>query len=149
MGLVVTGISQDGKIVTLEDKLRAAGLPLDPLQKIDPGDEARQLTDVVEEGHIDTDIMTGGSGQGTSVPGLTGSGSASLTGLGVGRHRYFHDESAADRLGDLEIPDSEVENYIEALDAGRSIVAYYAKTENVNQVEQVFRDSGLAKVKIF
>ncbi|MBV8600042.1 MAG: hypothetical protein JO359_00610, partial [Candidatus Eremiobacteraeota bacterium] len=71
MGNVVTGISQDGKIKPLEEALRTAGLPLDPIQMIGPGEADRQLTDVIETGHIDTDIMTGG-GQGTGVPGLTG-----------------------------------------------------------------------------
>ena len=149
MGLVVTGISQDGNIKLLEDSLKAAGLPLDPIQLIGPDDAKHQLTDVVGSGRIDTDLMTGG-GQGTSVPGLTGSGSASLTGLGAGRRGFFRDEELWDRLGDFEIPDSEIENYIEAVQGGRSVVAFFAqRPENVPKIEEIFRTSGLAKVKTF
>ncbi|MGH7660531.1 MAG: hypothetical protein ACRENA_06405 [Vulcanimicrobiaceae bacterium] len=55
-----------------------------------------------------------------------------------------------DRLGDFEIPDDEIENYLEALSAGRSVVAYFAhKQENVSKIEAIFRQSGLAKVKTF
>lgn len=149
MGLCVTGISQDGNVKNLEQGLKAAGFALDPIQLIGPDDAAHQLTDVVERGHIDTDIMTGG-GQGTSVPGLTGSGSASIAGLGVGRHAYFRDEGLADRLGDFEIPESELENYVEAVQEGRSVVAYFAqKPESVAKLEEIFRSSGLNKVKTF
>jgi tRNA A58 N-methylase Trm61 len=62
---------------------------------------------------------------------------------------YFRNESLSDRLGDLEIPDSEVENYVEALEAGRHIVAYFAKPDTLSKVEELFRNSGLAKVKVF
>ena len=55
----------------------------------------------------------------------------------------------SDRLGDLEIPDDEVDNYVETLEAGRSVVAYFAKPENIGQVTDIFRASGLAKVKTF
>jgi hypothetical protein len=149
MGRVVTGISQDGRLKPLEDALRSAGMPLEPIQMVGPDDSAHQLTDIIERAHIDTDIMTGG-GQGTSVPGLTGSGSASLSGLGTGRHAYFRDEALWDRLGDFEIPDSEMENYVEAVQAGRSVVAYFAQRDNdVQKLEEIFRGSGLNKVKTF
>ncbi len=55
----------------------------------------------------------------------------------------------SDRLGDLEIPDDEVDNYVDALQAGRSVVAYFAKPETVAQVETIFRASDLVKVKTF
>ena len=61
------------------------------------------------------------------------------------RSGYFRNEALSDRLGDLEIPDSEVENYIEALQAGRSIVAYFARPENLAKVEEIFSDSEIAR----
>lgn len=135
MGLVVTGISQNGDIKALEKALKDAGLPLDPVQLIS-GDDS---TEGVARRQIGPRIMTGDRGAGY-VPGISGSG----TGL-----PYFRNESLSDRLGDLEIPDSEVENYVEALSAGRSVVAYYAKPDSLGRVEDIFRNSGLMKVKTF
>ena len=89
-------------------------------------------------------LMTGG-GQGTGVPGIT-SGNPTAGGYGV---RYFRNEALSDRLGDLEIPDDQVDNYVDALQAGRSVVAYFAKPDNVAQVETIFRASDLARIKIF
>ena len=135
MGLVVTGISQDGNIVALENALKSAGIPLDAIQLIGPDDS----TQGVSRGIIGPRIMTGDR-SGGFVPGINSSGS----GL-----EFFRNESLSDRLGDLEIPDSEVENYVEALEAGRSIVAFFAKPETIVQVEAIFHASSLAKVKIF
>jgi len=134
VGLVVTGISQNGDIKALEAALKAAGLKLDPIQLISSDDS----TEGVARRQIGTGLITGG--QGTGVPGLTNDGPGLV---------YFRNESLSDRLGDLEIPDSEVENYIEALEAGRSIVAYFAHADTVSQVEDIFRAGGLAKVKTF
>lgn len=142
MGLVVTGISQNGDITGLESALRAAGLALDPIQLIGPDDSTQGAA--VSMGLTDPGLMTGG-GQGTGVPGIT-SGVPTSGGYGT---RYFRNEALSDRLGDLEIPDDEVENYVEALQSGRSVVAYFAKAENIAQVTDLFRQNGLAKVKTF
>jgi hypothetical protein len=141
VGLVVTGISQNGDTKALEDALKAAGLPLDPIQLIGPDDS----TQGAARGVINPGYMTGGTGQGTGVPGIT-SGAPTVGGYGS---RYFRNETLGDRLGDLEIPDDEVGNYIEALQAGRSIVAYFAKPETLDKLTEIFRSSGLAKVKTF
>jgi hypothetical protein len=142
VGLVVTGISQNGDIASLEAALKAAGLPLDPIQLIGPDDSTQGAASSM--GTANPGLMTGG-GQGTGVPGIT-SGVPSPGGYGT---RYFRNEALWDRLGDLEIPDDQVENYVDALQAGRSVVAYFAKPESLAQVETIFRDGGLAKVKTF
>jgi hypothetical protein len=142
LGLVVTGISQTGDITALEAALKEAGLPLDPIQLIGPDDSTQGAASSM--GMANPGLMTGG-GQGTGVPGIT-SGGPSAGGYGT---RYFRNEGLSDRLGDLEIPDDQVENYIDALQAGRSVVGYFAKPETVAQVETVFRASGLARVKTF
>jgi hypothetical protein len=134
VGLVVTGISQDGDIKALEAALKDAGLKLDPIQLISSDDS----TEGVARRQVGTGLITGG--QGTGVPGINSDG----PGLA-----YFRNETLSDRLGDLEIPDSEVENYIEALEAGRSVVAYFAHEDTVAKVEEIFRAGGLAKVKTF
>jgi hypothetical protein len=142
VGLVVTGISQNGDIKALEDALKAAGLPLDPIQLIGPDDS----TQGAARGVINPRYMTGGTGQGTGVPGIT-SGASTPGGYGT---QYFRNETLSDRLGDLEIPDDEIENYIEALQAGRSVVAYFAKAETIDKVTEIFRTAGsLVKVKTF
>jgi hypothetical protein len=134
LGLVVTGILQTGDIKALESSLKSVGLPLDPIQLISGEDS----TEGVARRQIGPRLMTGDNG--AHVPGINTSG----PGLS-----YFRNESLSDRLADLEIPDSEVDNYVEALEAGRRIVAYFAKPETLEQVESIFRNSGLAKVKTF
>jgi hypothetical protein len=134
LGLVVTGILHTGDIRALEASLKEAGLPLDPIQLIS-GDDS---TEGVARRQIGPRLMTGDHAG--YVPGINSSG---------GGLSYFRNESLADRLGDLEIPDSEVDNYVEALEAGRSVVAYFAKPDSLAVVETIFRDSGLAKVKTF
>jgi hypothetical protein len=143
VGLVVTGISQNGDIAALEAALKAAGLPLDSIQVIGPDDSTQGAASSM--GLTNTGLNLGG-GQGTGVPGIT-----SASPIGGGGSRYFRNEALSDRLGDLEIPDDQVENYVDALQAGRSVVGYFAKPENVAQVETIFRnpDTGLVRIKTF
>jgi hypothetical protein len=147
MGLVVTGISQNGDVSRLEKALSDAGFSVEPLQTINPGDGDATLAEVAGGARLDTHLNLG-DGQGTGVPGIT-SASPSI-GTMRGSRTYFHNEELWDRLGDFEIPDDEVENYIEAVQAGRSVVAYFAhKPENVPKLEGLFRSCGLMKVKTF
>jgi hypothetical protein len=141
VGLVVTGISQNGDIRALEEALKNDGLPLDPIQLIGPDDSTQGSA----RGIIGQGLMTGGIGSGTGVPGITSGGP---TGGGAGTS-FFRNETMGDRLGDLEIPDDQMQNYIDALGAGRSVVAYFAKPATLARVEELFRASGLARVKTF
>jgi hypothetical protein len=134
VGLVVTGISEHGNIKDIEAALTGAGLKLDPIQLITGDDSTQGLA----RSHGGTGLITGDHGM--SVPGINSDG----PGL-----RYFRNESLSDRLADLEIPDSEMDNYVEALEAGRSVVAYFAHEDTVAKVEAIFREGGLAKVKTF
>jgi hypothetical protein len=52
-------------------------------------------------------------------------------------------------LGDFAIPDDAIDNYIDALGAGRSVIGYFAQDETIDGVESVFTTAGLAKVKRF
>ena len=147
MGLCVTGISQHGDIKALEKAMLDAGMLLGPIQIIGPEDSDRNLADVERSQRRDSDIMLGG-GQGTGVPGINGH-HMTLEQL-QSDDTYFRNEELWDRLGDFEIPDDEIENYLEALSAGRSVVAYFAqKAENVPKIEALFRANGLMKVKTF
>lgn len=136
MQLVVTGLSQQGDLAALKTALQTAGLSADGLQIIGPGEG----TQSVASGLAGADLTTGDVGTGTGVPGINSS------------HRlrsYFRNESVDDRLSDLDIPDSEMDNYVEALERGRTVVAYYARAESVDAVESAFRGSGLLNVRRF
>lgn len=134
MGFVVTGLSPTGDTSALRSALVAAGMPTDALQVIAP-DEASTS---VARGVIGSDLYTREGG--TGVPGLNNNR------IGTS---FFRGESMPDRLGDFEIPDSEVENYLEALSRGRSVVAYFAHAETVNNIETIFRAADLANVRRF
>jgi hypothetical protein len=141
MGLVVTGISSQADLHPLESALTAAGLSLEPLSVVDSDDESLPFTQR-------SSLATGSVGPietGTGVPGLTDSRPVGLTGGAAA----FGTDTLVARLGELEIPDDELENYLEAIAAGRRVVAYLANAATIEQVEGVFRAAGLAKVKRF
>lgn len=146
MPFIVTGISHDGDTAALETALKAAGLSLDALDVLAPEDSEARISSV---GLIDTGILTGGGREtGTGVPGLTGSGIPGLTSA----PRIAAEGGNVtlwDRLDDLAIPDDDVENYADALEAGRYIIGYHGNAANAALVEAVFRDSGLSKIKTF
>lgn len=136
MQSVVTALSQHGDLKDLKAALHAAGLSADSLQVIGPGEGTQSVT----SGLAGADLRSGDVGTGTGVPGINSS------------HRlrsYFRNESVDDRLSDLDIPDSEMDNYVEALERGRTVVAYYARAESVDAVESAFRASGLLNVRRF
>ncbi len=146
MPFIVTGISQDGSTTALESELKTAGLSLDVFDVLGPDDAAIP----VSASHlVDTGILTGGGlDTGNGVPGLTGSG---VPGISSG-HAVVGPSgggSVWDRLSDLAIPDDEVENYAEALELGRSIVAFHGTAANAANVEALFREAGLSKIRTF
>ena len=136
MALVVTGLSPQGDLKALKLALFDAGLTVDGLTVIEPGEGSESIA----RGLAGSEISSGDVGTGTGVPGINSS------------HRlrtFFRNESVDGRLSDLDIPDSEVGNYSEALDRGRTVVAYYARPESVDTVEAAFRSSGLLNVRRF
>ncbi len=131
MALVVTGYSTNGDLSVLHAALVSAAFPTSPLQVIAPDDSIANLS----RGLVGTDLYTGGGG--TGVPGLGGSRGTP----------FFRAESLSDRLGDFDIPDSQVEYCIEALGRGRSVVAYFAHADTIDRIEAIFRDSGIINVR--
>jgi hypothetical protein len=136
MALVVTGLSQTGDTQALHKALADAGLPTDPLQVIGPEDSVENIS----QGIIGAELLGSGPETGTGVPGIN---------YGHTSTRFFRNETLPDRLGDLEIPDSEVENYVEALERGRSVVAYFAHADNVDKIEELFKSADLVNVRRF
>lgn len=85
-----------------------------------------------------TAIMTGGGG--TGVPGI-GSSSASLGGVAKAK--------AIQHVGTLPIPEDEADNYNDAIEDGRSVVAYECDDAQAAALEDAFRNAGVRKVKTF
>ncbi len=132
MALVVLGLSHDGGADAVRAGLTAAGLPLDPLQVIESDDSDQPMA----RGIAGADILT--SDRGMSVPGIN---------TGPTTQQFFRNESLSDRLGDLGIPESELDNYVEALERGKCVVAYFTKPETADRVAEIFRGANLANVR--
>jgi hypothetical protein len=134
MALVVTALSQTRDLTALRRSLVAAGLSLEPLKVISEDEATASLAGRA----ADTTILT--SDLGTSVPGIGASSNRSL----------FHAESVTDLLGELEIPENELDNYAQALQRGKCVIAYFAKEENVERALELFRAApGLTNVRRF
>lgn len=141
---VVTGFSLDGNIDAVTRALQAAKLSLEALQVLDAADVAPALSPTR---FVDTGTLTGGGlDTGTGVPGLTGRG---VPGIGSSSIPEIDGDSIWVRLSDFQIPDDELENYADALEAGHSVVAYAASAASVRAVEAAFAASGLVNVKTF
>jgi hypothetical protein len=79
-------------------------------------------------------------GDGSShVPGIN----PSTPGLGYLGHR-----NVVQHVGTLPIPDDEADNYNDAIDDGRSVVAYPAEGDAAT-IDAAFKTAGLKHVKIF
>lgn len=127
MGYVVTGFSSNGDIAGVRAALASAGLPTDTLAVI----TADEATPSLAEGAAGADLFT--SDRGASIPGLGPRG---------GGVPFFRNEGLSDRLGDLEIPESELDNYCEAVARGTSIVYYFAAANTVDRALQIFTARG-------
>jgi hypothetical protein len=134
MPRVVTGLSRDGDVKGVCHALTVAGLPTESLNVIGPEDSNEGLS----RGIAGADIIT--SDGGTGVPGINNTRRSSS---------FFRNESLSDRLGDLAIPDTEMDNYVEALERGRSIVYYFAQPNTIDRIEEIFRGSELTNVRSF
>lgn len=62
---------------------------------------------------------------------------------------FFAEPHIIDHLADYAIPQDQVQNYNDALEAGRSVVVYKAEPTEAANVEQTFKDAGLKNVKTF
>ncbi len=145
---VVTGISQNANTDALASALRAASLSLDPLAVFTSGDAPDDQADsgirFIYSGSDSPHNVLGQTGE------ITSFGGAEVPGLGAGEsHEYFAPESITSELSEVGIPDSAIDVLVEAIDAGKSIIAYQARPDNHAAVEQIFRSAGLANVTTY
>ncbi|MGZ3554086.1 MAG: hypothetical protein ACXWNK_18915 [Vulcanimicrobiaceae bacterium] len=62
---------------------------------------------------------------------------------------FFAHPHVVDHLYGWPIPEDEVQNYNDAIEAGRSVVTYKATPGEAPAVEQAFKEAGLKNVKTF
>ena len=62
---------------------------------------------------------------------------------------FFAEPHIIDHLADYAIPEDQVQNYNDAIEAGRSVVVYKATPSEAPDVEQTFKEAGLKNVKTF
>lgn len=129
--MVVVGLSQTEDTSALRAALTAAGLSPDDVRSVGPDDAAENLAREAAP----SDIIT--SDRGMSVPGISG-----------GENRtFFYDESLVDRLGDFGIPESEFDNYLGAVERGKTVIAYFAKPDSVDKVTAAFSAANVSNVR--
>lgn len=92
------------------------------------------------EGSLPADSHIYEGDDSSNVPGITRS-EPSMHGFLSHPHFVRH-------VGNLPIPEDEVDNYNDAIDDGRAVIAYPADG-NGTQIEAAFRTAGLAHVKTF
>ena len=133
--MVITGLSQDSDTSALRGALTAAGLDLECLQVVSPEDLEEDLID--ESGGLaGEDLLLGDPG--TEVPGINDP---------MGRRHFFRTETVVEAIGDLGIPESEIDNYCEALERGKTVVAFFAKPDTLDKATEVFKGSSLVNVR--
>jgi hypothetical protein len=129
--LVVVAILRGEDSTALEAALAGGGFEVVPLQVVRPDESSRGMDLTVDEPRL-----------------MTSSGAVRVPGINEERNAIELSEDAplADRLSELEIPDGEINGYLQALEAGNSIVAYFAKPSTVERVVELFRAAGLTRV---
>jgi hypothetical protein len=90
-------------------------------------------------GTIDGDAIMTGSG-GTGVPGLNTS---------ISQMRYLSHPHVVQHVGNLPIPADEADNYNDAIEDGRVVVAYPCDDAEIAPLEAAFRGAEIRKVKTF
>jgi hypothetical protein len=152
---LIVGIFPSSDVAELEKALAGlAGIEQDRLQVYTAQGKTQAHQDSFlnfthVEGGASEEIspeMTHGTGLltdfgGTDVPGVTDSREQSL-------EDFAEHEAAPNYLGSLPIPSDEIDNYNEAIDEGRTVVAYKAPSDG-GQLRQSFRAAGLRNVEVF
>jgi hypothetical protein len=62
---------------------------------------------------------------------------------------FFTHPAVVDHLAGFPIPADEIENYNEAIEAGRCVLLYRAQAQEAQPAQQAFKDAGLKNVKAY
>jgi hypothetical protein len=137
----VTGIAQTQDVAELEKILgaipgidRAKFIVLTSADRTDEHDDS--FINFVHATTGGSELIS--SGGGTGVPGING-------GSGLG---YLGHPHVIQHVGTLPIPEDEADNYNDAIDNGRSVVALAVDGETAG-TEAAFKAAGLVHVKTF
>lgn len=153
---LVTGISQTSQPARLEDSLcKDNAIDCNKLSVITKDAPSREHEDSVltfihaSESHNTTDtssaVTSGYSGILTNIDGVNVPGISSDT-----RYvSFFASPHVINHLADWAIPSDRIDNYNEAIQAGRSVVTYRAALGEAAGIEKAFRNAGLSNVSTF
>ncbi len=152
---LVTGIAQSSDPEHLESAL--PNPPVDPdkvavITKDAPSDlhHESMLTFMhVGQGHATSDVQHDVIAGNESI--LTNFGDPQVPNISADNRYvgFFAEPHIIDHLADYSIPQDQVQNYNDAIEAGRSVVVYKAEPTEAPAVEQTFKDAGLKNVKTF
>jgi len=139
---IVTGIAPSQDVNALETMLAGmSGLDRSKFVVITSANRTNDYDDsfinFVHAGG-DDEIITGDPG--TAVPGING---------GESRLGYLGHPHVIQHVDTLPIPDDEADNYNDAIDDGRSVVAYPIAGGDPATITAAFKSAGLAHVKAF
>ena len=98
---------------------------------------------------IDSDLFGGLAGMDTGI--ITSSGGTGVPGISAASNSlgYLGTAPVAQHLGTLPIPEDEADNYNDALEDGRCVVAYDCTGTDGAPIEAALRNAGLRHVKTF
>jgi hypothetical protein len=152
---LVTGIAQTSNPEHLEDALVNENVDADKIAVItkdEPTDQHQEsvLTFMHVGGdHATTDVQHEVIAGGEAI--LTNLGDPQVPNISADNRYigFFAEPHIIDHLAQYAIPSDEVQNYNDAIEAGRSVVVYKAEPGEAPAVEQTFKDAGLKNVKTF
>ncbi len=98
-----------------------------------------------ETSDVDHDVLEGD----TSI--LTDAGGVNIPNISADTRYigFFTHPHVVDHLAGYAIPEDEVENYNDAIEAGRGVALYQARSEEAPKVEQAFKSAGIKHVKTY
>ncbi|MHB8146034.1 MAG: hypothetical protein ACYDGM_02075 [Vulcanimicrobiaceae bacterium] len=99
--------------------------------------------------HIDAEVAGAPISDAGGI--ITGSGGTGVPGIGADSNAlgYLGNPYVVQHVGSLPIPEDEADNYNDALDDGRCVIAYKATNANCVGFEAAFKAMGLKHVKTF
>ena len=150
----VTGIAPTEDIAALESMLGSVpGVDKSKLNVITKADRSYEhdssFLNFIHAGAQEIDSDTVGAIGGESI--MTGSGGTGVPGLSTSNapFKYFSHPKVAQHVGNLPIPEDEADNYNDAIEDGRCVVAYACAPSDTTSLETAFRSAGVQHVKTF